>query len=107
MPADTEIYCACMEDLLPRIRLLQSFFARSITTGSDSLDAEIVFLQFRKILEQIAFASLAANKEAYSAARAKFANDWRAKKMLKYLEHVNPEFYPQPLRIASVEQHPI
>jgi hypothetical protein len=91
-----------MERLLPRIHLAQSVFARSVTTGNDGLDAEIVFLQFRKMLEQIAFSSLVANKAVYSAARAKFATDWRATKMLKYLEELNPQFYPEPLKIASV-----
>jgi hypothetical protein len=95
-----------MEDLPPRIRLARSIFARTITTGTDFLDAEIVFLQFRKMLEQIAFASLAANRKAYSAARAKFATEWRAKTMLEYLEQVNAEFYPQPLRVAAVTPHP-
>jgi len=101
-PTEPEIYCRCMEDLLPRIQLLRSIFSRAVTTGRDLLDAEIVFLQFRKMLEQIAFASLVANKEAYSAARKTFADEWRAKKMLEYLERINPEFYPVPLRIGSV-----
>lgn len=100
--SDTEIYCACMEDLLPRLRLITSICARTFTTGYELLDGELIFLQFRKILEQVAFASLAANKEVYAAARAKFAADWRAKKILEYLESVNPEFYPQPFTIASV-----
>lgn len=75
---------------------------QKITTANESLDTEIVFLQFRKMLEQIAFASLAANKAAYAAARAKFATDWRANRLLEYLAQVNPDFYPQPLYVASV-----
>ena len=84
--------------------MAESVFARSVTTGNDGLDAEIVFLQFRKMLEQIAFASLVANEAVYSAARAKFATEWRATQVLKYLGEVNPHFYPEPLRIASVSQ---
>jgi hypothetical protein len=102
VPADAEIYCNCMDDLPSRMRLVRLILYRTVTTGADLLDTEIVFLQFRKILEQIAFASLAANKEAYSAARAKFADEWRAKKMLEYLAKVNPEFYPVPLRVGSI-----
>jgi hypothetical protein len=90
-----------MEQLLPRFKLLKSVFARQFSTGHDFMDAEIVFLQFRVMLEQIAFASLVANKDAYSKARAQFATEWRAAKMLKYLEQVNPDYYPQPLKHAG------
>jgi hypothetical protein len=99
--SDTEIYCACMGDLLQRLQLIRSICVRTLTTGHELFDGELVFLQFRKILEQLAFASLAANKEAYAAARAKFAGDWRAKKILDYVESLNPEFYPQPFTIGS------
>lgn len=95
-------YCNCMEQLLPRFSLLKSVFARQFSTGHDFMDAEIVFLQFRRVLEQIAFASLVANKDVYSKARSSFAKDWRATKMLKYLEQVNPDYYPQPLKHAGM-----
>ena len=87
-----------MEQLLPRFELVKCVFAKQVTSGHDFLDAEIVFLQFRKMLEQIAFASLVANKDIYSKVYASFANDWRATKMLKQVEELNPEFYPQPLK---------
>jgi hypothetical protein len=54
----------------------------------------MIFLQFRKILELVAFASLTANKDVYSAAYAEFATHWNAKRMLGYLEKVNADFYP-------------
>jgi len=57
----------------------------------------LVFVQLRKALELIAFASLTANKEKYSTAHANFALHWRAKEMLEALEKINPEFYPVPL----------
>jgi hypothetical protein len=98
---DAELYCSCMEQLLPRFDLVKSVFAKRVTSGHDVLDAEIVFLQFRKMLEQIAFASLVANKDVYSKVRASFATDWRAKNMLKHLGEVNPDFYPEPLKEAS------
>lgn len=89
-----------MADLPPRFELIRSILADGLT-GDESLDVEIVFLQFRKVLEQIAFASLSANRKAYAAARSRFASDWRAKAMLAYLEEINPGFYPQPFRIVS------
>ena len=98
---DAELYCSCMEQLLPRFELVRCVFEKQVTSGHDFLDAEIVFLQFRKMLEQIAFASLVANKDVYSKVRSSFATDWRATKMLGHLGEVNPEFYPQPLKEAS------
>jgi hypothetical protein len=75
---DAELYCSCMEQLLPRFELVKCIFAKQVTSGHDFLDAEIVFLQFRKMLEHIAFASLVANKDVYSKVRGSFATDWRA-----------------------------
>jgi hypothetical protein len=90
-----------MEQLLPRFELVKRVFAKQVTSGHAFLDVEIVFLQFRKMLEQIAFSSLAANKTVYSTVRASFATDWHATKMLKQVEELNPEYYPQPLKEAS------
>jgi len=59
---------------------------------------EIVALQFRQILELIAFGSLVANEKVYTAAHADFAKEWNAKKLLIKLEKLNPNFYPTPLR---------
>ena len=47
------------------------------------LNAELIFLHFRKALEEISFASLSANREKYSAARAGFATEWNARRMHK------------------------
>lgn len=48
-------------------------------------------------LELIAFGSLVANKDSYSAAYAKFAEHWNARLMLRDVERVNPDFYPRPV----------
>jgi hypothetical protein len=101
MSKDAELYCNCMTELLQRTTLIRSVFARRVTTGYDPADREIVFLQFRKVLELVAFGSLVANKDEYSKVRASFAKEWRAKDMLQQLEKVNPNFYPLPLALAS------
>ena len=58
---------------------------------------ELVFVQFRKILELIAFGSLTANREVYEKVRADSQNDWNAKRLLDKLARVNSELYPVPL----------
>jgi hypothetical protein len=59
---------------------------------------ELTFLHLRKALEGIAFASLSANREKYSAARDGFATEWNARRMLGFVEKVNSNFYPVPLK---------
>jgi hypothetical protein len=97
MNEETRLYINCMEEVRDRVNLVKSVGAHSITTGHQVFDMELVFLQLRKILELIAFASLTANKEKYSAANAQFATHWKAKLMLQELEKINPDFYPMPV----------
>jgi hypothetical protein len=86
-----------MEEVKHRVGLIRSLLARLVSTGYDAFDTETIFLQFRKILELIAFASLTANKDVYSAAYEEFETHWNAKRMLGYLEKVNADFYPVAL----------
>src|SRR5262249_48846568 len=55
-------------------------------------------LQFRKILELIAFGSLVANEKIYASTHKGFATEWNAKKLLKKLEQLKPHFYPAPVK---------
>jgi hypothetical protein len=87
-----------MVEVRDRIGVVKSVVMQRIKTGHFLVDAEIIFVQLRKILELIAFSSLTANKEKYSLAHAQFATDGRAKDILKKLEKINPDFYPVPLR---------
>ena len=66
--------------------------------------AESVCLQIRKILELIALASIAANKDEYEKHRKNFHADWNAKKILAGLEKVNPNFYPRPTQQVIDEE---
>ena len=86
-----------MEEVRDRINLVRSVGEHNITTGREVFDVELVFVQLRKVLELIAFASLTANKDKYCAAHANFATHWRAKSMLEELEKINPDFYPMPI----------
>jgi hypothetical protein len=90
-----------MEEVRTRIGVIRSLGTGALSTKYPAFDKEVVFLQFRMILELIAFGSLIANKTAYSAAHANFALHWKAKKLLTALEVVNAEFYPVPLQPAQ------
>lgn len=58
---------------------------------------ESICLQFRKILELIAFSSLIANKDRYAAAHKNFESHWNAELLLKDLSRINANFYPKPI----------
>jgi len=98
MPEDIEIYCACMERVRHHVSVADTVFAGRIDIGNADLNTELIFLHFRKALEGIAFSSISANREQYAAARAGFATEWNARRMLGFVENVNPNFYPVPLQ---------
>ena len=98
MPSDIQIYCNCIDRVRYHVSVADTVFLGKIETGHHDLNAELIFLHFRKALEEIAFASLSANREKYSAARAGFATEWNARRMLGFVEKINPNFYPVPLQ---------
>jgi hypothetical protein len=59
-------------------------------------EVEILCVQFRKIIEEIAFASLVANKKEYSKQHKKFSKHWNVNFIFKDLQRINPDFYPSP-----------
>jgi hypothetical protein len=50
---DTELYLKGMWEVRDRINLVSSVVARQITVGREDFAAELIFLQFRKVLELI------------------------------------------------------
>src|SRR5712671_6076386 len=98
MPTNIEIYCNCIDRARYHVGIADTAFTGQNNTGQSDLNAELIFLHFRKALEEIAFSSLSANREKYSAARAGFATEWNARRMLGYVAKVNPKFYPVPVK---------
>jgi hypothetical protein len=96
---DAQIYCDCMARIRDRINIVREIMCGGIKIGHADQSAELIFVQFRKTLEEIAFASLSANKAKYSEVHANFSKHWRAKDMLAVMDTVNPNFYPVPLPV--------
>jgi hypothetical protein len=94
---DIQKYCDLMAEIKLRISVVDFFF----TGGGHALykptTIESVGLQLRKVMELIAFGSLVANKEAYSAAYNQFAKQWNARLLLRDLGRINQDFYPKPV----------
>ena len=105
MASDAQIYCDCMVRIRHRINVVQTIMSGGIKIGHADQTAELIFVQFRKTLEEIAFATLSANKEKYAEVHANFSKHWRAKDMLAVMDSVNPNFYPVPLQ-APIQTAP-
>lgn len=91
-----DLYADCMEEIKKRTEVITEHLNGAYSEKYLITETEFLCVQLRKILENIALASLVANKEKYSSARKNFASDWNAKFILADLEKANPEFYPKP-----------
>src|ERR1039457_3127959 len=96
-PTDIEKYAGKMEEIKLRTEVIHLFLSGRRDARYIPATVETVGLQFRKIFELIAFASLAANHDQYSLAYSDFAKHWEAAKLLKNLQRINPNFYPKPV----------
>jgi hypothetical protein len=94
---DIEKYCGLMEEIKLRMNVVEFFISGRGHALYEPPTIESATLQLRKILELIAFSSLLANREAYSAVYARVSKTWNAGDLLRELEDVNPEFYPVPV----------
>lgn len=95
-----EKYVAIMKEIKLRTDVINTLLSAECTP----ITVEMATLQFRKIFELIAFASLAANHRKYSAVYADFSKHWEATKLLKNLQRINREFYPKPVVETKSDQ---
>lgn len=95
--SDRQKYAACMMVIRHRLEVIDRFLARANTTGYEVPDAETVCLQFRKVFEGIAMSSLCANREKCEEARKSFMKQWHADEILRFVDALNPHFYPVPI----------
>lgn len=103
--SDIQLYVKSMARIRERINFVQTLNVNKIDIRSTAFKGELMFLQFRKVLEEIAFSTLAANREAYSAAYGSFSTHWKAKAVLEELKKLNPNFYPLALQAPISAGH--
>ena len=99
---EAQKYCDLMEESKHRTKVIGALLQGKTNLGFLPINVESLYLQFRKTLELIAFGSLVANRDKYSDARAQYASDWNAKRVLKLVEQLNPKFYPQPINQVPI-----
>jgi len=86
-----------MKEIKLRTEVITLFLSGQREARYGATTVETIGLQFRKIFELIAFASLAANREEYFLIYRDFEKHWEAAKLVKNLRRVNPNFYPKPV----------
>jgi hypothetical protein len=88
-------YCNLMDEIKNRV-----IIAGKALNGEfklpDQVNVEFVFLQIRFVCELIALACLAAHGDDPKAKNNNFRDAYRADWILKALDSINSEFYPEP-----------
>lgn len=98
-----QMYVSNMNELKLRVLSIERILNKTNTTSFLATDYEFICLQFRKILELIAFSNLICNKEIYSQSHSNFSKHWRAKDILAKMEVLNSDFYPEPIVDINAE----
>jgi hypothetical protein len=98
-------YIDCMKQLKFRLQYIDQLI--NFTSGEHSAFAlESAALQLRKILEIIAFSSIAPCKGLYEKIRfeydkSDYRKDWNANSILITMDKINPDFYPNPFKFST------
>lgn len=95
-----------MADIKGRLSLADKLCRGHEWTVPESFQGEAISLLIRKSLEQIAFATLVANREAYDAVHADGDSTWRATKLLQRIKIIHPAYFPKPLLRPSTWKSP-
>jgi hypothetical protein len=92
-----EKYAATMKEIKLRVEVINLFLSGKLAAHYMPTTVETIGLQFRKVFELIAFASLSANRQRYSSVYTDFVKHWEAAKLLRNLQRINSNFYPKPV----------
>lgn len=94
-----EMYAGEMMEILKRVSIIRRIIDKKISLNTENQNIEICYLNFRKILEHIAFSSLIANEEKYSKIQKNYRKFYKAKKILEEISKLNKNFYPKPVNL--------
>ena len=98
-PLDIPQYLNLMErtkkDIDEAITLMES------QTINIETRVRIVGTQTRRILENIAFAALISNKDAWDKSPEEMEEMWNPREILKELEKAHPDFFPKPINVRT------
>ena len=87
-----------MHDIKHRLGFIKKTLESNIYEKLKRYEAEIICLQFRSVIELILLANLSAHKKWYSKGFEKLKKEWRISSIIKFIENINPSFFPIPLQ---------
>ena len=99
------LYQNCLIEIKNRTSVISDHLKGVYTEKYLITEVEFLCLQFRKILEKIALASMVANEDIYKQQYEKFAQHYHAGRILNDLEKINPKFYPVPNKQVKVQSN--
>ena len=96
---DIRQYC----DLMEQTKKDLSDATQLMETTSVDVETRVkeVAVQTRRILENVAFAALVSNKDAWDKSPEEMKAMWNPKEIFKDIEKVHPDFFPKPVRVRT------
>jgi len=98
-------YADVMNEIKRRTKVIYSFLNGERNAMYNVVNAELMCLQIRKILELIALGSLVANQRIFLKKIQTLQKMWNAKYILNDIEKFNPDFYPKPIHEKPSKQN--
>ena len=98
-------YADVMNEIKRRTKVIYSFLNGERNAMYNVVNAELMCLQIRKILELIALGSLVANQRIFLKKIQTLQKMWNAKYILNDIEKLNPDFYPKPIHEKPSKQN--
>lgn len=99
------LYLRNMQEIKWRIEALDEIYLGQKTTRFFQTNVEFCVLQIRKILELIALSALVSDADVYKEKLGRIENMWNARLILKEIERIHPDFYPQPIFIDPDDKY--
>ncbi|MGP3696165.1 hypothetical protein [Rhodobacter sp. NSM] len=102
MNQEVEVYVRCLWEVKVRLDFVKEDYVRPASLKAvPVMKFENACLQVRKILEFLAFASLASNRQLYEMEWSGFFKENDFSRLLRRLEKINPQFLPTSVSIAG------
>jgi len=90
-----------MNEVDDRLNILDAAM-KELIVPHGALNAEICFLQLRKICELIALGCLSAHGDLGKGVKSSILKEWNINKIMKALEDLGDNFYPVPVKIEVI-----
>ncbi|TKA94167.1 hypothetical protein FAZ78_23820 [Cereibacter changlensis] len=103
MNQEIELYLRCLREIKMRLDFVREDYVRPASLEAvPIMKFENACLQVRKVVEYLAFASLASNRQLYETEWSGFVRENDFSKLLRRLQKINPQFLPTSVSIEGL-----